>query len=127
MYRGFMSLYNIVIETRENTVVSEYKPVKQKSDSYQSEAQLEKEFIRLLVEQGYEYLTFNSEEELINNLRKQLEKLNNYTFSDDEWDRFFHNNIANNTDGIKEKTRKIQEDNIHINQILPKMNLFDIY
>ena len=56
-----------------------YEPVKSRSDSYQSEAALEKEFIRLLCEQGYEYLTIHTEKELIANLRLQLENLNNYT------------------------------------------------
>ena len=51
-----MSYFNIVAETSENTVVTEYEPVKKRSDSYQSEAELEQEFIRLLCEQGYEYL-----------------------------------------------------------------------
>ena len=50
-----MPYFNIVAETSENTVVTEYEPVKKRSDSYQSEAELEQEFIRLLCEQGYEY------------------------------------------------------------------------
>ena len=40
--------FNIVAETNENTVVTRYEPVKQRSDAYQSEADLEKEFIRML-------------------------------------------------------------------------------
>ena len=52
-----MPYFNIVAETNENTVVTQYEPVKQRSDSYQSEAELEKEFIRMLTEQGYEYST----------------------------------------------------------------------
>lgn len=105
-----MPYFNIVAQTSENTVVTEYEPVKSRSDSYQSEAALEKEFIRLLCEQGYEYLTIHTEKELIANLRLQLENLNNYTFSDNEWDRFFSDCIANVKDSIVEKTRKIQED-----------------
>lgn len=107
-----MPYFNIVAQTSENTVVTEYEPVKARSDSYQSEAALEKEFIRLLCEQGYEYLTIHSEKELIANLRLQLENLNNYTFSEDEWNRFFSDCIANANDSIVEKTRKIQEDNV---------------
>ena len=49
-----MPYFNIVAETSENTVVTEYEPVKKRSDSYQSEAALEQEFIRMLCEQGYE-------------------------------------------------------------------------
>lgn len=109
-----MPYFNIVAQTTENTVVTEYEPVKKRSDYYQSEANLEKEFIRMLIEQGYEYLNIHSEKDLILNLRVQLEKLNDYHFSDDEWDRFFKNSIANQNEGIVEKTRKIQEDNVQV-------------
>ena len=109
-----MSKYNVVMETSNSTVVAEYEPLKRKSDSYQSEAALEQEFIRMLTEQGYDYLEIHEQETLVNNLRNQLELLNNYKFTDSEWERFFNNNIANNNDGIVEKTRKIQEDHIQV-------------
>lgn len=109
-----MSYFNIIAQTTENTVVTEYEPVKTRSGNYQSEAALEKEFIRMLTEQGYEYLTIHKEDDLINNLRGQLEKLNNYNFSQDEWNRFFKECIANQNEGIVEKTRKIQDDNIQV-------------
>jgi type I restriction enzyme R subunit len=106
--------FNIVAETNENTVVTEYEPVKARSDSYQSEAALEQEFIRLLCEQGYDYLPIHTEADLIANLRAKLEELNDYTFSDTEWERFFADCIANKNDGIVEKTRKIQEDYVQV-------------
>ena len=109
-----MSYFNIVAETNENTVVTEYTPVAKRSDAYQSEAALEAEFIRLLTEQGYEYLPIHSEEDLILNLRRQLEKLNNYVFSDSEWKQFFSDCVANKNEGIAEKTRKIQEDYVQV-------------
>ena len=109
-----MAYFNIVAQTTENTVVTEYKPVARRSDFYQSEADLEKEFIRLLCEQGYDYLSIHSENELISNLRNQLEELNRYKFSDTEWERFFRTVVANANDGIVEKTAKIQEDNIQV-------------
>ena len=109
-----MSKYNVVMETSNSTVVAEYEPLKRKSDSYQSEAALEQEFIRMLTEQGYDYLEIHEQDTLVKNLRTQLELLNNYKFSDSEWERFFNNNIANNNDGIVEKTRKIQEDYIQV-------------
>jgi type I restriction enzyme, R subunit len=102
------------MEMQNATVVSEYEPEKKRSDAYQSEAALEKEFIRMLTEQGYEYLQIHDSETLVNNLRHQLELLNDYKFSESEWNRFFNNNIANNNDGIVEKTRKIQEDHIQV-------------
>ncbi|MEF2813245.1 MAG: type I restriction endonuclease subunit R [Oscillospiraceae bacterium] len=109
-----MSYFNIVAETNENTVVTEYTPVTKRSDAYQSEAALEAEFIRLLTEQGYEYLPIHSEADLIINLRRQLEKLNNYVFSDREWKQFFSDCVANKNEGIAEKTRKIQEDYVQV-------------
>ena len=109
-----MNKYNVVMEMNDSTVVTEYEPVKKKSDSYQSEQALENEFIRMLTEQGYDYLEIHDSESLIKNLRTQLEILNDYKFTDSEWDRFFNDSIANNNDGIVEKTRKIQEDNIQV-------------
>lgn len=109
-----MPYFNIVAQTTENTVVTEYEPVKTRSESYQSEAALEAEFIRMLCEQGYEYLQIHTESDLIANLRKQLEVLNHYQFSDAEWQRFFADKIANPNEHIVEKTRKIQEDNVQV-------------
>lgn len=109
-----MCKYNVVMEMQNATVVSEYEPEKKRSDAYQSEAELEKEFIRMLTEQGYEYVQIHDSETLIHNLRHQLELLNDYKFSESEWTRFFNNNISNNNDGIVEKTRKIQEDYIQV-------------
>ena len=107
-----MAFFNIVAQSSESTVVTEYKSSSVRSEAYQSEADLEREFIKLLGEQKYEYITIHSEEDLIKNLRKKLEELNKYEFSDDEWNRFFTECIANTNDGIVEKTRKIQEDNV---------------
>ena len=109
-----MPYFNIVAETNQNTVVTEYEPVKARSESYESEAALEKEFIRLLGEQGYTYLPIHSEEELIANLRERLEELNKYKFSDTEWERFFKDCIANPNEHIVEKTAKIQEDFVQV-------------
>ena len=107
-----MGSYNIIAATAESTVVSEYIPEPRKSDAYQSEAALEKEFIRLLQGQGYEYIQVRSEAELIQNLRRQLEALNRMTFTEEEWKRFFKNNLAGANEGIVEKTRKIQSDHV---------------
>ncbi len=109
-----MAYFNIVAETSENTVVTEYESVKKRSDSYQSEAALEQEFIRLLCEQGYEYLSIHTQDDLVYNLRKKLSELNDYQFSDQEWDLFFKNVLANPNEHIVEKTRKIQEDYIQV-------------
>ena len=109
-----MPYFNIVAATNENTVVTEYEPVRSRSDSYQSEAALEKEFIRMLSEQGYEYLPIHTEAELISNLRTKLSELNNYQFTDTEWNQFFTNVIASQNASIVDKTRMIQEDYVQL-------------
>lgn len=105
-----MSTYNIVLAANESTVVTEYQPETKRSDSYQSEAALEKAFIDMLTQQGYERLHINNAAELVANLRHQLELLNNYKFTNREWDSFFKSKLANANEGIAEKTKKIQED-----------------
>ena len=107
-----MSNISMLSENDNSTVLAEYQGLNRVATYYQSEDALEQELIKTLVEQGYERLTINSEDELILNLRKQLEKLNNYQFTDGEWDSFFTNVIANKNDYIIEKTRLIQEDYI---------------
>ena len=109
-----MDKYNIVAENPESTVVAEYEAIYKREVTYQTEDQLEKAFVKQLQTQAYEYLTISSEAELINNFRQQLQKLNNYTFSDNEWDHFFKNKIANQNSGIEEKTTLIQEDHVQL-------------
>ena len=109
-----MTGIDLIAATSDNTVVSEYTPLKRRSETYQSEADLENEFIQMLCEQGYEYLPVHKETELETNLRFQLEKLNDITFSDNEWKRFFKENLANPNEHIVEKTRKIQEDYVQV-------------
>jgi len=110
-----MSIYHIIASTDEATVVAEYTAeYNVRSEKYQSEAELECEFIRQLTSQGYEYLTIRNEAALVANIRRQLELLNDLTFTDSEWDRFFTECIANTNEGIVEKTRKIQDDHIQI-------------
>jgi type I restriction enzyme R subunit len=109
-----MSLYNIVVSTNESTVVAEYIAEYDCSSSYQSEAQLEQDFIKRLQSQGCEYINITNEAGLIANLRRQLEALNDYSFTDTEWDWFFQKCVAGANDGIMEKTRRIQTDHVQI-------------
>lgn len=105
-----MNKISVVAENPESTVVAEYQGMKTKQTEYQSEADLEKAFIKQLQNQAYDYLPIHSEKDLIDNLRHQLEKLNDYRFTDKEWDTFFKQEIANPNFGIKEKAKIIQED-----------------
>ncbi len=102
--------YDLIAVGGEQTVVVEYVPDPRDQTSYQSEAQLEAEFIKQLETQAYEYVNFTSEAELVANLRTQLEALNEYYFSDAEWERFFNSVLASKNDSIAEKTTRLQED-----------------
>ena len=105
---------NIISQNPESTLVSEFKRDDKRERSYQSEAALEATFIRQLQEQGYEYLPIVDEKSLIANLRSQLERLNDFKFSDSEWDLFFKMVLANQNDGIVEKTNTIQNDSVKV-------------
>ncbi len=104
--------YNLVAESTQSTVVGEYVADGVRVAHYQSEADLEQTFIKQLETQAYEYLPITSEADLVLNLRKQLEKINDFTFTDSEWDRFFVSELANPNQSIAEKTATIQEDHI---------------
>ncbi len=106
--------YNVVVQSAGGTVVAEYTPDKKRSESYQSEAALERAFIEQLKSQAYEYLPITNEQDLIINLRAQLEKLNDISFTDNEWSVFFATELANPNQSIEEKTKTIQEDHIKI-------------
>lgn len=106
--------YKMVAENPQSTVVSDYEPRYRTAKQYQSEAEMEKEFIEQLHTQAYDYLSITSEKELIENLRHQLEKLNGYRFTDKEWTTFFKEKIANQNSGIVEKTAIVQDDYIQL-------------
>ncbi len=104
--------YNLVAQNPKSTVVAEFTPSEKRAKQYQSEADLEKEFIKQIQAQAYEYLRITKEEDLILNLRKQLEKLNSYQFTENEWKQFFNSELANPNQSIEEKTTTMQEDYI---------------
>ncbi len=104
--------YNLIADNQNSTVVAEYIPDTKRVAQYQSEADLEVAFVEQLKIQAYEYVTITSEEDLVLNLRKQLEKINNFDFTDVEWERFFVSEIANPNQSIEEKTATIQEDHV---------------
>ena len=106
-----MAYYDLISENDESTVVAEFEQGFFASEApYMSERNLEDQFVEQLRMQEYEYLRITTEEELIANLRKQLEQLNGVSFNDSEWKRFFTTCIAKPNSGIVEKTRVIQED-----------------
>lgn len=106
--------YEPIALSSESTVVAEFQPDKIRCTAYQSESELEKTFIDQLKTQAYEYLRITSEDDLISNLRRQLEKLNKIEFSDTEWKQLLTTSIAGAKDGVVEKTARIQEDHIQV-------------
>ncbi|MEU6943982.1 type I restriction endonuclease subunit R [Streptomyces sp. NPDC046316] len=106
--------YEPIAVSSESTVVAEFLPDGVSDSAYQSEADLEREFIKLLQGQAYEYLSITNEAQLIANLRTQLEALNGFRFSDSEWEQFFSEKIAGANEGIVEKTVRLQEDHVQV-------------
>lgn len=103
-----------IAESNSFIVLDRYIQEWKAAESYQSEGDLEREFIQDLQHQGYEYLSgLNTPEALLANVRVQLQALNNVQFSDAEWQRFVENWLDKPSDGIVEKTRKIHDDYIH--------------
>lgn len=123
IYAGTTDRYNLVAQNPTSTVVAKYPPEDasgtrdghgkySKSKNYQSEHELEEAFIQQLQLQAYEHLPITDSKALETNLRTQLEKLNEYTFTEKEWQRFFKSKLANPNQGIVEKTKTIAEDHI---------------
>ena len=109
-----MTNYKPIAETNNFIVLDKYCKEWQAVDSYQSEGDLEREFIQDLVNQGYEYLPIlNNAKALLANVREQLQALNNVQFSDGEWLRFVEIYLDRPSDSVVDKTRKIHDDYIH--------------
>ena len=110
-----MTQYKTIAESNNFIVLDQYnKFVEEPNAGYQTEGSLEREFIRDLQAQGYEYLQgLNHHDELIKNLRVQLQRLNNMVFSDAEWRRFLEEYLDKPSDSLIEKTRKIHDDYIY--------------
>lgn len=109
-----MSDYKTIAESKHFIVLDKYAPEWKVAEGYQSEGDLEREFIQDLQNQGYEYLPgLNTPEALLANVRVQLQTLNNVQFADGEWLRYVETWLDKPSDGIVEKTRKIHDDYIH--------------
>lgn len=106
--------FDPVAVSSKSTVVAEYVPDARRADDYQSEAQLEKEFIKQLQAQAYDYVDIREESQLEENLRVQLQKLNDVVFTDTEWQEFFSSKIAGANDTLTDKTARIQEDHVQL-------------
>ena len=109
-----MSDYKTIAESNNFIVLDKYAKEWRVSESYQSEYDLEREFIQDLQNQGYGYVPdLNTPEKLLANVRGALQALNNMQFSDGEWLRFVETWLDKPSDSIVDKTRKIHDDYIH--------------
>ena len=107
-------VYDPIVMSDQSTVVAEYAPTDSRCEEYQSEAALEREFIRILESQAYEHLPIHCERDLVVNLRRQLEDLNGFTFSENEWSSFYSTCVASANDSIEDKTVRLQEDEVQL-------------
>ncbi|MDY6418713.1 MAG: type I restriction endonuclease subunit R, partial [Bacteroidales bacterium] len=110
--------YKNIAEFENATVAVSYTPISKSGSGYQSEAQMEARLIEQLQAQGYEYLQVHTEPELVANLRRQLELLNDVAFTDAEWKRFFDTELARPNAGIMEKTKMLQEGDTAISCLM---------
>jgi len=109
-----MSDYKTIAESKNFIVLDKYAPEWKVAEGYQSEGDLEREFIQDLQNQGYEYLPgLTTPQALLANVRVQLQTLNNVYFAEGEWLRLVETWLDKPSDGIAEKTRKIHDDYIH--------------
>ena len=107
-----MQDYNIIAEQEHTTVMAHYEVLPREARGYQSEAELEAEFIKQLVEQGYERVNVSSEKDLLANLRRQMERVNGLVLSDREWRQLLEEHIASPQMTIEDKTERIQRSEI---------------
>ena len=104
--------YKAIAETNQFIVLDRYTKCVQLSETYQSEYDLEREFIADLENQGYEYLPdVNTPDALLANVRQQLQTLNKLQFSESEWQRFVETFLDRPSETVIDKTRKIHNNN----------------
>ena len=109
-----MTDYNTIAESNNFIVLDKYSKQPKTSENYQSEYDLESEFIQDLVNQGYQYLpNATNSQAMLANVREQLQTLNNVQFTEGEWQRFVETFLDKPSDSITDKTRKIHDDYIH--------------
>jgi len=103
-----------IAESKNFIVLDRYSSDWTAADHYQSEAELERELIQDLCNQGYEFLPdITSQAAMLANVRLRLEALNSVSFSHDEWDRFVRAYLDSPSEGIIDKTRKVHDDYIY--------------
>ncbi len=111
-----MKQYEPIAESKNFIVLDKYKKFSEVNEapvSYQTEADLEKELIQDLKNQGYEVLPQLNQQSMLANVRIQLQNLNNMQFTNSEWQRFLIEYLDKPSDNITDKTKKVHEDYIY--------------
>lgn len=112
-----MTDYKPIAELNNFIILDKYEKqlvIRESAAVYQTESSLEREFIQDLVNQGYEYLPrLTTPKEMLENIRVQLQILNNTQFSEGEWKRFCEEYLDKPSDNHVDKTRKIHNDYIY--------------
>ena len=108
------STFTTAIVESDNFIILEKYTKTEQPSQYQTEADLEKELIADLRQQGYEYLTYlTTPEALLANLKTQMEVLNNVVFTDAEWLRFLDEYLNKPSDSLIDRTRKLHDNYIY--------------
>lgn len=109
-----MADFKPIAESNNFIVLDKYTKIEQQGSGYQTEADLERELVQDLVNQGYEHLpSLNTLDKMLANVRVQLQNLNNVEFTEAEWVRFCVQFLDNPSDNTIDKTRKIHTDYIY--------------
>ncbi len=109
-----MNELKTIVESKDFIVLDKYNKIEQIGDVYQTESDLEKELIKDLVNQGYEYANnITSKDAMLKNIRIELSRLNNCVFTDNEWERFCLEYLDKPSDNHIDRIKKIQEDYVY--------------
>ena len=109
-----MTNYTAIAESNNFIVLEQYSKKPKVSESYQSEYDLENEFVQDLIRQGYPYLpNVTNSQTMLANVREQLQTLNNMQFTEGEWQHFVETFLDKPSDSVTDKTRKIHDNYIH--------------
>ncbi len=103
-----------IVDSNNFIILDKYTKQPVKQQCYQTEKELENEFIHDLVDQGYEFVYgINNSQAMLSNLQKQLERLNNVKFTEDEWSRFVEEYLLNKSNEKDDRSSKIHANHIY--------------
>ncbi|MCL4113193.1 UNVERIFIED_CONTAM: hypothetical protein GTU68_002843 [Idotea baltica] len=112
-----MSTYKTIAQSNNYIVLDKYTKFSELNEApanYQTEADLEKELVQDLINQGYEYVkNLTTPTAMLTNARVQLQNLNSMQFTNKEWERFVVEYLDKPSDNLVDKTRKLHDNYIY--------------